>query len=264
MKVDIRPSAASGGRRITDRQIQVLNAVNEHGSMNAAAASLKISPPVAYRHIKELEDIIGEFVVRTSPRGSRLTECGMNIITTMTSAVERLSSDRRFTVACSPVTEELLMSVLSSVNIDADLVISDDVVNLRSLRKDETDVVILDDPVHIYDDDSLQWQEVSQMSMIHVDKGTSYIKYRYGAQRIAYKHLDMLKKEYTIDSETLSLSELMDSGKSFFVDEILLLRKGIRIHSSTDPSLLKHSILAVFKRNTEDIEKLVSELIKRR
>jgi len=162
------------------------------------------------------------------------------------------------------VTEELLMSVLSSMNTDADLVISDDVVNLRSLRKDETDVVILDDPVHIYDDDSLQWQEVSQMRMIHADKGTSYIRYRYGAQRIAYKHLDMSGKEYTIDAETMSLPELLDSGKSFFVDEILLIRKGIRIHSSTDPSLLKHSILAVFKKNTEETERLVSELIRRK
>ena len=263
MKVNIRPSVASGGRRITDRQLEVLNAVNRKGSINAAAAFLGISPPVAYRHIKELEDVIGEFVLSTSPRGSKLTECGTNILESLRSADERLSDERRFTVACSPVTEELLMSVISSTNADVDLLISNDDVNMRSLKKDEVDVVILDDPVHVFDDDSLQWQEIAQMNMIHVDKGMSYIRYRYGAQRIAFRYLDSMNKRYTIDSETLSLNDLIDSGKSFFVDEILLMRKGIRIRSSTDPSLLRHSILAVFKELTGDIEKLVSELIER-
>ncbi|MCL2786476.1 MAG: LysR family transcriptional regulator [Methanomassiliicoccaceae archaeon] len=264
MELNIRPSAASGGRRITDRQIQVLNAVNEHGSMNAAATALGISPPVAHRHIKELEDIIGEFVLRTSPRGSKLTECGTSLLESLRSADERLSDERRFTVACSPVTEELLMSAISSANVDTDLLISDDIVNLRSLRKNEADLVILDDPVHVFDDDSLQWQEIAQMGMVHVDKGESYIRYRYGAQRIAFRHLDSLGKRYSIDAETLSLNDLMDSGKSFFVDEVLLMRKGIRIHSSTDPALLKHSILAVYREQTEDTDKLIAELMRRR
>jgi hypothetical protein len=100
--------------------------------------------------------------------------------------------------------------------------------------------------------------------MVHVDKGGSYIKYRYGAQRIAYRHLDSLGKEYSIDSETLSLNDLIDSGKSFFVDEVLLMRKGIRIHSSTDPSLLKHSILAVYRELTFETDRLVNELLKKR
>ena len=264
MRLNITPSAGSGGRRITDRQIQVLNAVNEKGSINAAAAHLQISPPVAYRHIRELEDIIGENVLRTSPRGSVLTECGVNILSTLSSANEKLSSERRFTVSCSPVTEELLTSVISSAGIDADLLVSDDSMNVRHLRKGETDVVILDDPVHVFDDDSLQWQEIAQMSMVHADKGSSYIRYRYGAQRIAYRHLDASGKRYTVDAETLSLNDLINSGKSFFVDEVLLMRKGIRLHSSTDPALLRHSILAVFRKSTDTVEKLVSELLKRK
>ena len=264
MKVNIRPSASSGGKRITDRQVEVLNAVYEHGSMNAAAVSLKISPSVAYRHIKELEAAFGEDVLMRSPRGSKLTECGTRLLGTMRSADERLSEKRRFTVACSPVTEELLMSALSSTNTDADLVISDDGMNMRSLKKNDADIVIIDDPVHIFDDDSLQWQEIGQMGMVHVDKGTSYIRYRYGAQRIAFRHLDSTGTAYTIDSETLSLNDLLDSGKSFFVDDVLLMRKGIRMHSSTDPALLRHSILAVYKEPSDEIDRLVNELIKRK
>ncbi|MDR0791369.1 MAG: LysR family transcriptional regulator, partial [Methanomassiliicoccaceae archaeon] len=33
----------------------MLNAVNETGSINAAAKVLNITPPVAYRHIREAE-----------------------------------------------------------------------------------------------------------------------------------------------------------------------------------------------------------------
>ena len=261
MRVEISASAALRGKKITVRQLEVLNAVHETGSINAAAKNLNISAPVAYRHIKEAEAAAGEPLLKASPRGSKLTECGTELLRSVRNAETRLSNERRFTVACSPVTEELLMSVLGA---DADLLISDDEVNMRSLRRDEADVVILDDPVHVFDDDTLQWQEIAQMGMVHVDKGTSYIRYRYGAQRIAFRHLDAMKKRYTIDAETLSLNDLINSGKSFFVDEVLLMRRGIRIRSSTDPSLLKHSILAVYKEPSERIDKLISELIKRK
>jgi molybdate transport repressor ModE-like protein len=254
----------SDGRKITDRQIDVLTAVHRCGSINAAAAEIGISAPVAYRHIKEMENIAGRRVLHVSPRGSKLTGYGTDLLRSMATADERLSQDRRFTVACSPVTEELLMSSLSSTGTDADLLISDDDMNMRLLRRDDVDMIILDDPVHVFDDDSLQWQEIAQMNMVHVDKGTSYIRYRYGAQRIAFRHLDSVGKKYVTDGETLSLTDLLGSGKSFFVDEILLMRKNIRISSSTDPALLRHSILAVYRERSEEIDRLVNELLKRR
>jgi len=256
--------AASCGKKITKRQLEVLHAVHEGKSINAAARMLNISVPVAYRHIKEIEVTAGSTVIKATPRGSVLTDVGTELLRSVRSAESRLSNERRFTVACSPVTEELLMSVLSSLGADADLIISDDGMNMTYLRKDQADVVILDDPVHVFDDETLQWQEIGQMGMVHVDKGTSYIRYRYGAQRIAFRHLDASGRNYTIDAETLSLNDLISSGKSFFADDVLLMRKGIRVQSSTDPALLKHSILAVFKGSTERTEKLINELIKRK
>jgi len=264
VNIRIRPVAVSGNKRITDRQVEVLDAVRRTGSINSAAKKLGITAAVAFRHIRELESIAGENVLISSPRGSILTEYGSNLLRSMKYADERLSHERRFTVACSPVTEELLMSVISSVNTDTDLVISDDEMNMRSLRKDEADIVILDDPVHVFDDDSLQWKEIGRMDMIHVNRGQPYMRYRYGAQRIAFRHLDAAGKEYTLDGETLSLNDLLDSGKSFFIDEILLIRKGIKMHSSTDPSLLRHSILAVYKTGSERIDRLLNELNKKR
>ena len=263
--MDIRIKAAAyAGKRITDRQLEVLAAVHEKGSINAAARALGISAAVAYRHIRETEKASGAGMIDATPRGSKLTEDGKRLLDSMASAGSKLSEERRFTVACSPVTEELLMSAISSAGIDADLVISDDEVNMRALRKEETDIVILDDPVHVFDDDSLQWQEIAQTDMVHVDKGTSYIRYRYGAQRIAYMHLDSLGEQYSVDSETLSLADLLDSGKSFFIDEVLLMRKGIRVRSSTDPSMLRHSVLAVYRERSESADRLIGELLKRR
>jgi molybdate transport repressor ModE-like protein len=257
-------AAAAGGKRITDKQIDVLNAVHEAGSINAAAKLLGISAPVAYRHIKELEQMTDEEMLTTTPRGSKLTVYAAELLRSLSSAEVRLSRERRFTVACSPVTEELIMSAISSMGADADLIISDDGMNMRALRKEDVDVVILDDPVHTFDDDSLQWDEIAQMSMVHVDKGDSYIRYRYGAQRIAFRHLDSIGRKYSVDSETLSLNDLINSGKSFFIDEILLIKKGIRMHSSTDPLLLRHSILAVYRVSSEMTERLVNELLKER
>jgi len=218
VSVRIIPAAVSGKKRITGRQMEVLDAVRRTGSMNSAAKELGITVPVAFRHIRELGSAAGEDVLISSPRGSVLSEYGLTLLSSMECASERLSNERRFTVACSPVTEELLMSAISSVSTDTDLMISDDDMNMRSLRKDEADLVILDDPVHVFDDDSLQWQEIGQMDMIHVDKGRSYMRYRYGAQRIAFRYLDAAGKEYTVDGETLSLNDLLDSGKSFFID----------------------------------------------
>jgi molybdate transport repressor ModE-like protein len=264
VNVRIKAAATYGGKRITEKQLSVLTAVHETGSINAAAGLLGISAPVAYRHIREMETTVGETLLLTTPRGSKLTEHAAALLRSLSTAESKLADKKRFTVACSPVTEELLMSVLSVIDKNADLLISDDNVNMRMIRGGDADVVILDDPVHVFDDDELQWQEIAQMDMVHVDKGSSYIRYRYGAQRIAFRHLDSLGKEYTIDSETLSMNDLFDSGKSFFIDEILLLRKGKRVKSSTDPSLLRHSILAVYRETTETIERLIVELTKRK
>jgi len=262
--VRIRPTAEYSGKRITDRQIEVLSAVNERGSINSAAKLLNITPPVAYRHIRELEKTIGKNVLSSGPRGSVITEDGAELLRTITTAETILSRDRRFTIACTPVTEELMMSSISSSGVNADLIISDDERNIAMLKQNDAELVILDDPVHVFDDDSLNWKEIGQMGMVHVDKGTSYMRYRYGAQRIAFRYLDSIGEQYTIDGETLSLTDLLDSGKSFFVDEVLLMRKGIRIHSATDPSILRHAILAVYANQSDNIEKVVSEVLKKR
>lgn len=252
------------GHTVTARQIEVLAAVHSEGSKTAAARRLGISVPVVHRYIASVESSTGIGLISSTPGGTVLTQEGMRIVETARMMELRFRGERRTTFACTPVTEELMMSVISSVKMDADLVTSDDSVNIRALREGLVDMILLDDPVHLFDLEGYQWADVGSMDMVHVDRGRSYMMYRYGAQRIAYMHLDAIGADYTVEGETLSLRDLMDSGKSFFVDEILLVREGIRLRSATEPRLLRHMINAVYRKDGDDVSKVLNELLKRR
>lgn len=245
------------GRSMTARQIEILREVGRTGSKTAAANSLGISVPVVHRYIAGLEDSLGIKLISSTPTGTRLTAEGEGILEVAEMLRLRCRLERPFTVSCSPVTEDLLMSALSAVRIKANLLISDDATNLRGLKEGLTDIIVLDDPEFLFNAEEFEWAEIGHMDMVHVDKGPSYIRYRYGAQRIAFAYLDTINGKYSVDAETYLLSDLMSSGKSFFVDETLLLRKGIRVKSDTDKRLLRHTINAVFRRETPQITRLL-------
>ena len=251
------------GHVITARQLEVLSAINSEGSKTAAARKLGISVPVIHRYIASVEESIGKKLITSTPGGSAITPEGKEILTEAEMMGIRCGNRERASISCTPVTEELMMSVISSLHLDIDLKISDDRTNIRDLKGGMTDMILLDDPVHLFDLEGYQWAEVGSMDMIHVDRGRSYLEYRYGAQRIAYMHLDAVGKEYTIDGSTYSLKELMDSGKSFFVDEILLVREGIKIRSATEPRLLRHTINAVFRKDADGISAVIGEIMTR-
>lgn len=100
--------------------------------------------------------------------------------------------------------------------------------------------------------------------MIHLDKGPSYVRYRYGAQRIGFRHLDSLGLEYSIDGTSRYLPSLLRSNKSCFIAESLALKKGLKLSSATDPNLLAYRILALFRAEKDSITWLVRELKKER
>ncbi|NLL94895.1 MAG: LysR family transcriptional regulator [Thermoplasmatales archaeon] len=232
-------------------------AVHSERSKTAAARKLGISAPVVHKYMAEAEAAVGRKLMLSTPKGTHLTPEGEALLDTYRAMEFRCNHHRPFTVSCTPVTEELIMSVVSAAGIEATVVVSDDAHNIASLRGGLTDLIILDDPQHLFELDEFQWAEVGYMDMVHVDRGKSYIRYRYGAQRIAYSHLDASGMEYSVDAETHLLSDLIDSGKSFFVDEFLLLRRGIRMKSDTDKRLLRHSITAIYRRGAPGITRLV-------
>ncbi|NLF33553.1 MAG: LysR family transcriptional regulator [Thermoplasmatales archaeon] len=261
MNVKVRTSQVVNGNPITSRQIEVLRAVRSEGSKNAAAKKLGISVPVVHRYISSMERSAGVKLIRSTPSGTELTPEGLLIVEIDAQMELRCIVDRRFTVSCSPVTEDLMMSVLSALKLDADLVISDDAHNLRAMKQGTSDIAILDDPMYLFDAEEFEWTEIGTMGMVHVDNGPSYIRYRYGAQRIAYMYLDSCGADYSVDMETFSLSELLGSSKSFFIDEFLLMRKGIRMKSAVDPKILKHTITAIYRRETKEVSKLLKALL---
>jgi hypothetical protein len=76
-------------------------------------------------------------------------------------------------------------------------------------------------------------------------------------------YLDSEDREYTVDSVTYSLPELLGSNKSFFIDEFLLVRKGLRLKSAVDPKMLRHTINAIYRAENRTIAKLNKALLSR-
>lgn len=74
------------GRRINLRDLRVLMAIADSGSMAKAAAMLRISHPAVSKTISELEGALGARLLDRSPRGAELTpsgevllRCGINV-----------------------------------------------------------------------------------------------------------------------------------------------------------------------------------------
>ena len=264
MDITVRNSQTINGKTVTTRQLEALLAVQETGSQTAAARKLGISVPVLHKYIRSIEDAAGEPILRTTPAGSALTEQGLRVAELARSMDHRCETDRGFTVCCSPVTEDLMMSVISSLKIPgANIVVSDDEYNIRMMREDRADLAIIDDPLYLFDAEEFQMEEIGYMGMVFVDNGPSFIRYTYGAQRVAFMFLDSEDREYTIESETFSLPELLGSNKSFFVDEFLLTRRNLRLKSAVDPKMLRHAITAIYREESKNVSRIVKALISR-
>ncbi len=260
MEIEVKTYMVVNGRNISSRQLEVLAAINRLGSKTAAAKELGISPPVVHRYMVQMEDVAGTRLMASTPNGTELTETGLRLLEVAGMMDERCTYDREFTISCSPVTEELVMQAVSSSKIKASIIVSDDYTNVRSLKQGMSDIIILDDPQLLNEVDDYEWSDVGYMDMIHVDNGPSYMRYKYGAQRIAYAQLDLMGTDYRIDSETYLLSELINSNKSFFIDEYLLQKKGLKLKSATDKHLLRHSITAVYRREVKEITRILRYL----
>ncbi len=262
VRSDPRISLECDNGLITSRQLQALQAVASTGSINAAAEMLSVRPPVIFRHIRSAEASADASLITSSKTGSGISVEGRKLLDRVRSLEARLRDPEGMTVACSPVTEELLMSAIPRVDPKIELVISHDRHNIELLRQGRAMMAVIDDPLLLMDIE-LPTEELGQMDMVHVDRGDRYVRHRYGAQRIAFRHLEITGQDFTVEGELLSVKDLMDSGRSFFIDDILLLRKGVRIQSSTDPGLLRHSVMAVHDSDDPRVTSLIRELRER-
>lgn len=264
MEIEPSVSLRINGVTVTVRQLEVLAAVYSEGSQARAAEKLGISTPVLHRQLTQVQKRIGSRLIESSPTGTRLTPEGLHVVREYFALLERTRSAESTVVGCSIVTEDLLLSALSDLGDGYDLIISDDQRNLKDFRAGLMDVVILDDPLYVFDMDDAVWEEVAEDYLIHVNRGRRYFRFRYGAQRIGFRHLDSINVDYTVEGTVSYLPSLINSQHSFFLNHSLAVRKGYNLRTSTDPSLLTHKILAVMVERTEKIDRLLKVLRERR
>ncbi len=261
MDIKAQISLEINGTVVTSRQLEALLAVQDSGSQASAARKLGISAPVLNKYISSISEAAGADVLKTTPSGSVLTAEGLEIAASARSMAHRCETGRPFTVCCSPVTEEMVLSAMASVSLPKSrAVISDDEHSIRMMRERRADFAVIDDPLYLFDADGFEMQEIAYMGMVFVDNGPSFMRYAYGAQRVAYMYLDSTGREYSVDSVTQSLQELVNSGKSFFADEAALARKNIRYKSAVDPKMLRHAVTAIYRKETRSISRLMRSL----
>jgi DNA-binding transcriptional LysR family regulator len=262
MRLEAVPSLTVNGVELTRRQLEALCALSEEGSQKAAAHCLGISTPVLHRYIHEAQRRSGVAMIEATPVGTRLTAEGDEIVTEYLSLRMRMGGGRVPVVGGTVVSEEILLRGLSeSEGAEGfEVIISTDERNLRDLRGGLMDLVVLDDPIHAMDLPGMEWEQIAADRLLHVDKGERYGSFRFGAQRIGFRHLQTQGRRFEVARAFLSLQSLDASGLSYFVNESLAARKGLRIKSATDPELLRHQIVAVRRSGDVRMEMLARTL----
>ena len=266
MEVEPVVSLRVNGVALTPRQLEILLEVYRQGSQRKAAEALGLAAPVVHRALSQVESKAQVRLLEASPSGTSLNQEGRLLAREYAALLERMRPGDSVVVGGTPVSEDLLMSALSRLDGEAryDLIISEDERNLRDFRAGLMDLVVLDDPLNAYESEGTSFEEVASDRLLHVDKGKGHVLFRYGAQRIGYRHLEGAGTSYAIEGSTRSLAQLLRSGRSFFVNESLALRKGLRVSSSIDPKLLEHKIMAIFYQERSEVVRLLRELRRER
>jgi len=255
------------GVHISFRQLEALRAVSETGSQNKASQKLGIAVPVLHRYIRELETKLGYELLLSTPRGTVLTREGGAIVDAQKRFENRLRERGNPVVACSPLFFNLVSEAVAAVEksgFPMDIMMGDDGLNTYYLNIGVVDVVIFDDPLSAYREkesyESFELVEVVKDTLLHVNKGKKYLRYKYGAQRIGFNHLDLKGEKYKIVGETRDILELLGSEYSFFANRSLVLRQGLRIKSIIEPGQLMHSIFALRVGEGEGLDVLMNRL----
>ncbi len=236
------------GRTLTDKQSKAVLALYLNGTQRAAARALGISAPVLCRHLRQVEVKAGAPIMECGARGTVLNELGESIAKEQLALQGKLRERQQLAVACTPLTEELLMQALNAADPkgEIDVVISDDRHNITDFQAGLLDLVLLDDPLFAYESEGYSWEEVGNDRLLHMRKGDDYAVYRFGPQRLGFLSLDAEKTPYRVVRTYSSLGALIRSGHSHFVSEGLLVRKGYRPRG--DEPAIPYAILCLYRQ----------------
>ena len=267
MQIDPQISILVDKKRLTVRQLEALVAISKTRSQTQASKELGISTPVLHRYIKRAEKELGFPLIHTTHLNTGLTPEASKIIKAYKRYILSTARHSNPAVACTPITQNLLLESLSGLEKEGrifDVYIGDDRTNLRLLDAGTVDLVIFDDPLNVYEyEGNFDHRGIGFDSLIHVYRSKSYVKFRYGAQRIGFEHLKSKSIEYCILHSISDVNLLFESKESFFINQSLVSTQEIVLHSETDASAFTHEIIAMVVTENEDLYTLVEKMKKR-
>lgn len=257
-------------KRLTAHQMQILAELAHTHSQTRAAAHLGISVPVLHRHLKSLTQKLTLELVTTTPNGTWLTNAGRGILRIYNRYQEMLKPEESIKLCCTPITHELLLDTISTFEAEGQryiVSVNDDVQNLKELYLGHADLVLFDDPNFAIEfegspEEKILIVDIFQDTLIHVNNGRKYIKYKYGAQRLGFRYLDAEDTKYQVLYETSSLSHIMNQDKSYFINQSVLQRRDSNLSIDNNSKMFVHPIMAVSINPTGAIRELVSAIKK--
>lgn len=258
-----RAAIVSGGVEVTHRQLEALAALRDKGSMRRAAEALGISTPVLYKYVKEAEEKVGAELVSSSSRGTILT-CDGKALLQMFEAFElRLKDQDGVRVAGTLVSERCILTAataLSASGIACRVWISTDEENLRMMDEGRLDCVVLDDALHAMERaDMFEGTEVGADVLLHRRCGTDYVRLAFGAQRLAFRHLEQKRIEHRIVSTVFEPAVLDITDMSYFVNRSLVRRGVVKANGAREQRWSEHSVMAVPCSESTEVGRFVAE-----
>lgn len=255
-------------KKVTAHQMQILSELSRTHSQTQAAVNLGISVPVLHRHVKSLVNKLGVELVVTTPNGTWLTPEGRTILKIYGRYQEMLRPEKSIILCCSPITQDLLVETIPTFESEGEkysISINSDEQNLKSLYLGRADLVIFDDPNYAIEfegspEDKILIVDIFQDTLVHVDNGPKYVRYKYGAQRLGFRYLDSEQIKYKSLYEVSSHKHLLSSGKSFFINQSLVTRNNLKLSGSNEQDMFVHPLMAVSINPTDELRKLVNTL----
>jgi molybdenum-dependent DNA-binding transcriptional regulator ModE len=241
--------------RVTERELRALASVDSTGSQLEAAKALGISIPVLHRRLSSAEAKVGAPIVETFNRGTRLTQQGTELVHAFEEYNRRTTPPTTPVIACSPIMRQRVHNALSIIEREyrrTTAIVSDDEMNMRLFLSGQVDLLILDDPIFAYE--SLREhpvKEIGKDTLLMVDRGPSFARYRYGPQRLGFEYLKQEEIEHEEVRFISNIDAILDEKLSFFVNNSMAYRKGLNRRSLSIKPIVEFSILAVIHEDSQ-------------
>ncbi len=264
MEIEPWPGLYVDSEKVTKHQLDILVMISRTHSQTQSARKLGISVPVLHRYIRNLEKRIGYELIITTPNGTWLTPEGKRIVREYKRYQKIIEQPLLPVVACTLVTQDMVLAAVSELERDGvgfNVVVSDDNHNRELAWVRGLDLVLFDDPQNVYEfEDKGEHFDIFEDHLAHIENGNKYVKFRFGAQRIGFKYLDLNNVEYTVISNVSDVNELINSNYSYFINRSLMLNKNLKLKSSKDRNEYKHMIMALNLSERPEIFRLVDVL----